>query len=153
MIIVKPLIIYVMMEKKYQLVAWTVNVSDNENGRLHMLPSLECEVQSDLVTDLTFIHKEEYKFDGPVSLDLARRAIRAYRRMSAFDILTCHYGDGIRYLFFAACYCLTEDGTLRKELRDEFIALCEEALSLADKYWREDILLEYKPKLALSQLR
>ena len=38
-----------MMEKKYQLVAWTENVSDNENGRLHMLPSLECEVQSDKV--------------------------------------------------------------------------------------------------------
>jgi hypothetical protein len=104
MIIVKPLIIYVMMERKYQLVAWTQNITDNENARLYMIPSLECEVQADLITDLAFIHREEYKFNGPISLDLARRAIKAYENMSKFEILTGHPGDGIRYLFFAAKY-------------------------------------------------
>ena len=99
MIIVKPLIIYVMMERKYQLVAWTENITDNENARLYMIPSLECEVQADLVTDLTFIHQEEYKFHGPISLDLARRAVRACENMSRFEILTGHLGDGIRYIF------------------------------------------------------
>ncbi len=83
-----------------------------------MIPSLECEVQADLVTDLTFIHQEEYKFDGPVSLDLARRAVRAYEKMSEFETFTGHPGDGIRYLFFAAGYCI------REELRYEFIRLC-----------------------------
>ena len=67
-----------MMERNYQLVAWTQNITDKEDARLYMIPSLECEVQADLVTDLTFIHREEYKFDGPVSLDLARRAVLAY---------------------------------------------------------------------------
>ena len=74
-----------MMEKNYQLVAWTRKITDRENARLYMIPSLECEVQADLVTDLTFIHQEEYKFDGPVSLDLARRAVRAYEKMSEFE--------------------------------------------------------------------
>ena len=98
MIIVKPLIIYVMMERKYQLVAWTENITNNENARLYMIPSFECEVQADLITDLTFIHQEEYKFHGPICLDLARRAVKAYENMSGFEILTGHPGDGIRRL-------------------------------------------------------
>jgi hypothetical protein len=112
-----------------------------------MIPSLECEVQADLVTDLTFIHQEEYKFDGPVSLDLARRAVRAYEKMSEFERFTGHPGDGIRYLFFAAGYCI------REELRDEFIRLCEEGIRLAKKSRREDILQETKPRLMLEIYR
>lgn len=145
------------MERKYELVAWTRNVSDNENARLYILPSLECEVQATLISDLTFIHREEYK--GPVSVDLARKAIAAYERMSRFEILTGHYGDGIRYLFFAANYCISEctchdaDGiihsSIREELEHEFISLCDKALSLAKKHNREDILLEWKPERAL----
>jgi hypothetical protein len=136
-----------MMEKNYQLVAWTRKITDRENARLYMIPSLECEVQADLVTDLTFIHQEEYKFDGPVSLDLARRAVRAYEKMSEFERLTGHPGDGIRYLFFAAGYCI------REELRDEFIRLCEEGIRLAKKSRREDILQETKPRLMLEIYR
>ena len=155
------------MEKKYQLVAWTENVTDPENARLSMIPSLECEVQADLVTDLTFIHREEYKFDGPVSLDLARRAIRAYENMSRFEILTGHCGDGIRYLFFAAKYCIWEDDLnwayydtdlgsysyFCGELRHEFERLCEEGMRLARKYRREDVLMEHKPKQMLEIYR
>lgn len=153
-----------MMERKYQLVAWTENITDKEGARLHMIPSLECEVQAELVTDLTFIHKEEYKFTGPVSLDLARRAVLAYERMSRFEILSGHPGDGIRYLFFAAKYCIWQDDCnwvyydtdlgsysyFSGELRHEFIRLCEEGLRLAKKYRREDILQERKPKQMLE---
>ena len=131
---------------------------DKENARLRMIPSLECEVQADLVTDLTFIHREEYKFDGPVSLDLARRAILAYERMSGFEILTGHLGDGIRYLFFAAKYCIrvnynTDLGSYSYvcgELRHEFIRVCEEGLRLAKEFRREDVLQEGKPKQMLE---
>lgn len=136
-----------MMEKNYQLVAWTRKITDRENARLYMIPSLECEVQADLVTDLTFIHQEEYKFDGPVSLDLARRAVRAYEKMSEFETFAGHPGDGIRYLFFAAGYCI------REELRYEFIRLCEEGIRLAKKSRREDILQETKPRLMLEIYR
>ena len=164
MIIVKPLIIYVMMERKYQLVAWTQNITDNENARLYMIPSLECEVQADLITDLAIIHREEYKFNGPISLDLARRAIKAYENMSRFEILTGHPGDGIRYLFFAAKYCIMEDDLnwayydtdlgsysyFCGELRHEFVRLCKEGIRLAKKYRREDILQEEKPRHMLE---
>ena len=73
-----------MMERKYQLVAWTQNITDKEDARLYMIPSLECEVQADLVADLTYIHREEYKFDGRDNIDFARRAVLAYERMSRF---------------------------------------------------------------------
>ena len=164
MIIVKPLIIHIMMERKYQLVAWTENITDKENARLYMIPSLECEVQADLVTDLTFIHREEYKYQGSISLDLARRAIKAYENMSRFEILAGHPGDGIRYLFFAAKYCIWEDewnwayydtdlgsySYFCGELRHEFVRLCEEGMRLARKYRREDVLQEMKPKHMLE---
>ena len=164
MIIVKPLIIYVMMEINYQLVARTENITDKENARLYMIPSLECEVQADLVTDLTFIHREEYKLDGPASLDFSRKAVLAYERMSRFEILTGHPGDGIRYLFFAAWYCIWEDDRdwvyydtdlgsysyFCGELRHEFIRLCEEGMRLAKKFRREDVLQEGKPKRILE---
>ena len=153
-----------MMDRKYQLVAWTENISDKENASLYMIPSLECEVQADLVTDLTFIHQEEYKFHGPISLDLARRAVLAYENMSRFEILAGHLGDGIRYIFFAARYCILEDdfnwayydtdlgsySYFCGELRHEFVRLCEEGMRLAKKYRREDILQEVKPKQMLE---
>ena len=153
-----------MMERKYQLVAWTENITDKEDARLYMIPSLECEVQADLVTDLAFIHKEEYKFDGPASLNFSRRAVLAYERMSRFEILSGHPGDGIRYLFFAAWYCIWEDDRdwvyydtdlgsysyFCGELRHEFIRLCEKGMRLAKKFRREDVLLEGKPKQMLE---
>ena len=129
-----------MMERKYQLVAWTENITDKEDARLYMIPSLECEVQADLVTDLTFIHREEYKFHGPISLDLARRAVRAYENMSRFEILAGHPGDGIRYIICAARYCIMEDD-LNWAYYDT---------DLARKYRREDILQEVKPKQMLE---
>ena len=153
-----------MMERKYQLVAWTQNITDKEDARLYMIPSLECEVQADLVTDLTFIHREENKSHGYISLDLARRAVLAYERMSRFEILSGHPGDGIRYLFFAAWYCIWEDDRdwvyydtdlgsysyFCGELRHEFIRLCEEGMRLAKKFRREDILQVEKPKRMLE---
>ena len=164
MTIVKPLIIYVMMERKYQLVAWTENIADNGKARLYMIPSLESEVQASLISDLAFIHTEEHKSHGRISLDLARRAIRAYENMSRFEILTGHFGDGIRYLFFAAKYCILEDdfnlvyydidlgnySYFYGELRHEFVRLCEEGMRLAKKYRREDVLQESKPKRMLE---
>ena len=164
MIIVKPLILSGMMERKFPLVAWTENITDTENARLYMIPSLESEVQADLVTDLTFIHQEEYKSHGHISLDLARRAIKAYENMSRFEILTGHAGDGIRYLFFATKYCIWEDDLnwvyydtdlgsysyFCGELRHEFFRLYKEGIRLARKYRRVDVLMEDKPRQMLE---
>ena len=84
--------------------------------------------------------------------------------MSRFEILTGHPGDGIRYLFFAAKYCIMEDDLnwayydtdlgsysyFCGELRHEFVRLCKEGIRLAKKYRREDILQEEKPRHMLE---
>ena len=163
-VIVLHLIIYVMMERKYQLVAWTENIADSEKARLYMIPSLESQVQESLIDDLISVHQEEYKVEGPVSSDVARKAILACERMSRFKILSGHMGFGIRYLFFAARYCIWEEGSnqtchdtgycscsyFSEELRCEFVRLCEEGMRLARKYRREDILQEYTPRRMLK---
>ena len=154
-----------MMERKYQLVAWTENSSDSENARLYMIPSLECEVRATMIEDLAKIHREEHNCCGVISPGLARRAIKVYENMSRFEILTGHPGKGIRYLFFAAQYCVLEDecnwtycdtdhGTYPYfcgKLRHEFVRLCEEGLRLAKKFRREDVLHEVKPRLMLEE--
>lgn len=153
-----------MMEKKYQLAAWTENVNDMEDSRLYMIPSVEFEIQAALIADLADCHREEYRNHCVINIDLARRTIKAYERMARFEILTGHYGDGIRYLFFAARYCIKEDSFNRtsrdnvsgrysclcRELRSEFTRLCKKALALAGKHRREDILLETRPKEILE---
>ena len=138
-----------MMEKKYQLVAWTENICDDEMARLYMVPSLESEVQASLLYDLGRVHQEEYRSYGRISLGLAVRAIRAYENMSRFEMLTGHLGDAVRYLFFAAKYCIWEDDFCG-ELRHEFDRLCEEGVRLAKKFRREDVLQERTPKRMLK---
>ena len=118
MIIVQPLIIHVMMEKKYQLVAWTRNITDPER------------------------HK------GHISLCLARRFVRAYEESARLEFLTGHLDDAVRFLFMAADYAHR-----RKELRNEFVGLCEEAISLGKKYGFEYIFREEKPKRTLGRYR
>lgn len=136
-----------MMERIYQLVACTSNIADKENARLYLHPTLECELRSALINDIAYIHKEEYKHNGAISLELALKAIRAEERMARFYILTGRIGWGIRYLFFAAKYAY-----LKKELRHEFVRLCDKAVYLAKKYNREDVLSESNPQKYLSIL-
>ena len=137
------------MEKMYQLVAWTENITDNGKARLYMIPSLESEVQASLIYDLVRIHQEEYRSHDRISQDLAVRAIRAYENISRFEMLTGHLGDAVRYLFFAAKYCIREDD-FGGELRHEFVRLCEEGIRLAKKFRREDVLLERTPERMLK---
>ena len=112
-----------------------------------MDPALERDVQDSLIEDVARIHKQEYRNHGLLSIDLAVEALRACENMSRFKLLTGHYGDGIRYLFFAARYCL------RDELRHELARLCDDALRLAKKYGREDVLQEQTPRRVLDHCR
>lgn len=80
-------------------------------------------MKASLINDLKAIHQEEYRSNGFISLDFAQR--------------------GIRYLFFAARFC-------NGKLRHEFVRLCNEALQLAKKYRREDVLNERTPKMILE---
>ncbi len=154
-----------MMGKKYQLVAWTRNVTDSENARLNMIPSLEWEIQEPYFREITRCQQEEKEHGGFISLSLARRFVRAYEQNARFEFLTGHFGQGIRWLCKAALYCIWEDGfnwaywdtdlgsysCFCGELRHEFARLCKEAVSLAKKHSREDVLLEKEPSMMLEQ--
>ena len=149
-----------MMERKYQLVAWTENVVENDKVKLRMIPSLEYEVQEPYIAEIDRCQEEVKKAGGHISTPLARRFIRAYERNAEFSILTGHYGDGIRYICKAALYCIWEDdfnwtywdtdlgsySCFCGELRHEFRILCEKAVRLAGKYGLEHILQEKEPK-------
>lgn len=153
-----------MMGKKYQLVAWTENISDKEKGRLHMLPSLEFEMRAPYFEQISRFQQEELRNHGKITVDLARRFIRIYEQNADFEFLTGHYGDGLRLLSVAALYCIwseevsctywdSDRGNYSYscgELRYEFTRLSEKVITLAKKYRREDIFLEKQPSEMLK---
>ena len=148
MIIVQPLIIHVMMEKKYQLVAWTRNITDPERARLYVVPSVQYELTGPYVQEVAECRREQERHKGHISLCLARRFVRAYEESARLEFLTGHLDDAVRFLFMAADYAHR-----RKELRNEFVGLCEEAISLGKKYGFEYIFTEEKPKMTLGRYR
>ena len=149
-----------MMERKYQLVAWTRNITDPENARLYMIPSLEYEMQGPFIEEIGRCQQEAKKHGGRISPELARRFVRVYEQNAGFEFLLGHHGAGVRWLCIAALYCIWEDdcnwayhdndlGRYSRfcgELRHEFVRLCEKALALARKYRCEYVLQEKSPK-------
>ena len=153
-----------MMEKKYQLVAWTRNITDKENARLYVIPSVENDLLEPMITEVSQCRKQQKKAGGEISLKLARRFVRAYEQSARFDILTGHMDSAVRFLLKAADYCIYEDdfnwnywdtdlgsySYFCGELRHEFVRLCEEAIALARKHRLEHILKETGPKRTIS---
>ena len=153
-----------MMEKKYQLVAWTSNVADEEKARLYMVPSVELELLEPLFAEVAECRKEQEKAGGYLSPKLARRFIRVYERSARLDILTGNIDHAIRFLLQAAEYCIHEDSFnwayydtdlgsysyFCGELRYKFEMLCEEAISLARKHGFEYVLKEKRPSQTLD---
>jgi len=136
-----------MMEKKYQLVAWTANVTDQRNARLYMIPSLHHEMQEPYITGISRCYKELEQRSGSLSLYLASRFVKFFEQNARFMFLTGYYGDGLRYLCKAALYCVREDHSqFCGKLRHEFIRLSEEAIAIARKYSLEEIFLEKDPE-------
>ena len=118
------------MERKYQLVAWTRNITDKDNARVLMVPSLEHEMQLELIDDIGNSRREESK------------NIRALEKMAWFKILTGHYSDGVRHLIFAARRC--------KRRRHELVRLFEEARKQAREHRCEHVLQEDRAKEVLE---
>ena len=152
------------MEKKYQLVAWTKNITDKENARLYVVPSVKLDLTEPLIKEVTECRKLEKKDGGYISLKLARQYIKVYDRSARLEILTGNIDQAIRFFLQAADYCIWEDcfnwvyydsdlGSYSHfcgELRREFIWYCEQALMLARKYGYEHILEEKSPKQTLK---
>ena len=156
-----------MMEKKYQLVAWTRDITDEENARLYVVPSVELDLIEPLITEVTECRRQQEKDGGHISLELARRFIRVYEQSARLDILTGNIDHAIRFLLQAADYCIWEDDLnwayydtdlghysyFCGELRHEFVWYCEQAISLARKHGFEHILEEKRPKRTLELYR
>ena len=155
------------MEKKYQLVAWTKNVTDREKARLYVEPSVELDLIEPLIAEVTECRKQQEKDCGHISLELARRFIRVYEESARLDMFTGNIDHAIRFFLQAAEYCvrkndsgrayddmcLGHDYYLCRDLHHEFVGFCEEALSLARKYGFEYILDEIRPKRTLELYR
>ena len=152
------------MEKKYQLVAWTKNITDKEDARLYVVPSVKSDLIEPLIKEVTECRKQEEKDGGYISIKLARRFIRVYEQSARLEILTGNIEQAIRFYLQAADYCIWEDsfnwtyydtdlGSYSHfcgELRHEFSWYCEKALSLARKYSCEHILEEQRPQRTLK---
>ena len=153
-----------MMEKKYQLVAWTKNITDKENTRLYVVPSVKSDLIEPLIKEVTECRKQEEKDGGYISIKLARRFIRVYEQSARLDILTGEIDNAIRFYLQAADCCIRQDDLnwtyydtdlgsysyFCGVLLHEFIWYCEEALSLARKYGFEHILKEKRSKQTLN---
>jgi hypothetical protein len=152
--IVQHLIIYVIMEmneKKYQIVAWTRNTKDGE-VEVRMIPEVHHQAQ-------------EHLFDGIAECNrkgdsaLARRVL-LLEQSGDFNLMTGHYGEGLRFLREAALACLEPDSewtVLDDEsgshpyfigkTRWDFLRLYEKFHEMVRKYCRPDILMEKESRL------
>ena len=153
-----------MMEKKYQLVAWTKNITDKENARVYVVPSVKLDLVEPLIKEVAECRKLQEKNGGHISIELARRLIRVYDQSARFEILTGNIDQAIRFFLQAADYCIREDDLnwfdydtdlgsysyFCGALSNEFVWYCEKALSLARKYGLEHILAEKNPKWTLN---
>lgn len=143
-------------KKKYQLVAWTRNVTGQTEPEIRMIPSLHLEMQEPYFKEIGRCQQEEKRRSGSIDEELASRFVRIYEQNAGFLFRTGHYGDGLRFLRKAAFYCISSDdhawtfwdtdlGSYMYffgKLRGEFIRLVKEFVTLARKYNRLDILAE-----------
>jgi hypothetical protein len=134
--IVQPLIIYVMMEKKmekkYQIVAWTRNTKDGE-VEVRMIPEMHHQAQ-------------EHLFDGIAECNrkgdsAQERRILLLEQSGDFNLMTGHYGEGLRFLRAAALACF------HSQIRWEFLRIYEKFHERVKKYCRPDILMEKESRL------
>ena len=138
-----------MMEKKYELVAWTENVNHPENARLYMIPSLDWEMQAPYFNEIGECHSAMRDNKGVINVGLARKLAKAYEDNANFFFFTGHAGRGIRFTLNAARYCLSSNN-VKHALYGEFIRLCEKAIKLANLHRRTDVLLEDASKEVLK---
>ena len=148
-----------MMEKKYELVAWTRSIADKEDARLFVIPSLKHELHGDFCTEVSEYRKELSKNHGNMTIQLARRFIRVYEQSARLELLTGDCGWAIRFLLMAADYCVYDNelgycSRFNAELRSEFGRLCEDAIHLAHRHGLEHILInEDKPRKTMEHHR
>lgn len=131
-----------MMEKKFELVAWTKNITDSENARLFVAdPEIELLLISPFCDEVSRCRGELEKNGGLLSVELARRFAKVYEDSARLDLFIGNVDYAIRFYLDAADCC--------DQLPEEFVYLCEQALSLARTYGFEHILRAPGPQKTL----
>ena len=134
--IVQHLIIYVIMEmkteKRYQLVAWTRNVGKGE-VEVRMSPELHHQTQEHLFEGIAECNRK-----GKSGM---ARKISLLEQSADFNLMTGHYGEGLRFLRSAALACF------HSQIRWDFLRLYEKFHKMVKKFRRPDILTEQESRL------
>lgn len=138
--IVQPLIIYVIMEmneKKYQIVAWTRNTKDGE-VEVRMIPEVHHQTQAHLFNGIAECNRKGDSAQG--------RRVLLLEQSGDFNLMTGHYGEGIRFIRAAALACF------HSQARWDSLRLYEKFHKMVKKFCRPDILTEQESRL-LEDLR
>ena len=119
-------------EKRYQLVAWTRNVGKGE-VEVRMSPELHHQTQEHLFEGIAECNRK-----GKSGM---ARKISLLEQSADFNLMTGHYGEGLRFLRSAALACF------QSQTRWDFLRLYEKFHETVKKHSRPDILMEKESRL------
>jgi hypothetical protein len=135
-----------MNEKKYELVAWTRNTGNGE-VEVRMTPELHHQAQEHLFKGIA-----ECRRKGNSAL---LQKVHLLEQSGDFNLMTGHYGEGLRFLRAAALACLEPDSErtvldhesgsypyFSGRTRWEFLRLYGKFHKMVRKFSRTDILME-----------
>ena len=138
-------------EKRYQLVAWTRNVGKGE-VEVRMSPELHHQTQEHLFEGIAECNRK-----GKSGM---ARKISLLEQSADFNLMTGHYGEGLRFLREAALACLEPDSEWTVlddesgshpyfigQTRWDFLRLYEKFHEMVKKHSRPDILMEEESRL------
>ena len=120
------------MEKKYQIVAWTLKTKDGE-VEVRMIPEVHHQVQKHLFDGIAECNR---KGDSA-----QERRILLLEQSGDFNLMTGHYGEGLRFIRSAALACF------HSQIRWDFLRLYEKFHETVKKHSRPDILMEKESRL------
>ena len=123
------------MERKYELVAWTKNITDAENARLYVSdPQVGIELLEPFLDEVAKCRREQMKNGGEINVELARRFVKVYEDSARLDLFMGNVDFSIHSLIRASGYCTM--------LPHEFVRLRETASYIADTYGFKHVLRE-----------
>lgn len=121
-----------MNEKKYQIVAWTRNTKEGE-VEVRMIPEMHHQVQKHLFDGIAECNREGDSAQA--------RRVLLLEQSGDFNLMTGHYGEGLRFLRSAALACF------QSQTRWDFLRLYEKFHETVKKHSRPDILMEKESRL------
>ena len=140
-----------MNEKKYQIVAWTRNTKDGE-VEVRMIPEVHHQTQAHLFNGIAECNRKGESAQA--------RRVLLLEQSGDFNLMTGHYGEGIRFIRAAALACLEPDSKrtvldhesgsspyFSGQTRWEFLRLYEKFHETVKKHSRPDILTEQESRL------